>query len=96
MAEVSERDARIACSLSLFFFLLHPPQDDDLIYRMAVQQSQRYPQGSYRNVFWWGMRTWERFDNGQWAADIPSFWEYVDWKFEAFNKGFCHREGPKW
>ena len=84
----TEEQVKIACEWSLVFMLLHKKDSRDW-YPICVETSHTFPDGSYRSVFWWSLRTIKKFD-------LAEFRKYLPWKLNEFESGRIRREGPVW
>lgn len=88
-----EEQVKQACEISLMLMLMfvdrrrHPER----WLLICQRESFHYPQGSYRSVFWWAMRTLHEE-----GSTLDDFREYLAWKLEEFNCGNIRREGPRW
>jgi len=89
----SEEAVKKACEWALFFMLLFHDRTPGSWYRDTTDLANRYPNGSYRYVFWWSVRMF--FQKGQ-TVDWTDFREYLEWKMSQYDKKFVHRVGPKW
>jgi len=93
---------QVGCELALLFMLWHVPRTreaDDasgLWFHRCIEESVKYPDGSLRHVWWWGMRNLCRPEAGATLeAELLDFRAYVEWKTEQYNSGAIRRSGPR-
>lgn len=92
LREVTREQAVEACAVQLaFMLLLMESSRNDHWWAYCQRESTKYPHGSFRNVFWWSLRT---MGDGH---SLDEFFEYFHWKWREFEPtGHIRRDGPTW
>ena len=86
---LTEENVITACSISLALMLmLRNPHSDsgDNWWGYCQTESLRYPQGSFRSVFWWSLRTMGFHDSEENnPPSVEDFFNYFQWKWSQFE-----------